>query len=58
MRPGAGIGYMMARADATFQTDRVRLGVVIIAFAGILSIEVLRRIEMRFDSWRPQRDAR
>ena len=54
----AGIGYMMARAGATFQTDRVMLGVVIIAFAGIASIEILRRIEQRFDSWRPQHDTR
>ena len=54
----AGIGQMMAKAGATFQTDRVMVGVLLIAFAGIASIEILRRIEQRFDSWRPQRDSR
>ena len=52
----AGVGYMMAKAGATFQTDRVMVGVVLIAFAGIVSIEILRRIEGRFESWRPQRE--
>jgi ABC-type nitrate/sulfonate/bicarbonate transport system permease component len=51
----AGVGQMMAKAGATFQTDRVMVGVLLIAFAGITSIEILRRIEARFDSWRPQR---
>ena len=51
----AGIGYMMARAGATFQTDRVMVGVLVIAFAGIVSIELLRRIEVRFQAWRPRR---
>jgi NitT/TauT family transport system permease protein len=51
----AGVGYMMARAGATFQTDRVMVGVLIIAFTGVAGIEVLRRLEMRFESWRPQR---
>jgi ABC-type nitrate/sulfonate/bicarbonate transport system permease component len=54
----AGVGYMMAKAGATFQTDRVMVGVVLIAFAGIVSIELLRRIEQRFESWRPQRETR
>lgn len=54
----AGVGFMMARAGATFQTDRVMVGVLIIAFAGVAGIEILRRLEERFDSWRPQREAR
>ena len=52
----AGIGQMMAKAGATFQTDRVMVGVLLIAFAGITSIELLRRLEQRFESWRPARD--
>jgi len=52
----AGIGYMMAKAGATFQTDRVMVGVMLICAAGMVSLEVLRRIEVRFDSWRPQRE--
>jgi hypothetical protein len=31
------------------------VGVLIIAFAGVAGIEILRRLEMRFESWRPQR---
>ncbi len=48
----AGIGYMMSLAGATFQTDRVFVGLVIIAGAGMLMTEVLRMIERRFESWR------
>lgn len=54
----AGIGYMMAKSGATFQTDQVMVGVVIITFAGMASLEFLRRLELRFETWRPQRDER
>lgn len=51
----AGVGNMMAKAGATFQTDRVMVGVLIIALAGVVSVELLRRLEERFQAWRPQR---
>jgi len=49
----AGIGYMMQNAGATFQTDRVMVGIVIIAAAGMAMTQGLRAIEKRFDAWRP-----
>ncbi len=51
----AGIGYEIAVAGETFQTDRVFVGIVILATAAILLMWALRRLEVRFDSWRPQR---
>jgi hypothetical protein len=38
---------------ATFQTDKVMVGTLIIAGAGMALTEVLRMIEKRFDAWRP-----
>jgi len=49
----AGIGYMMTVAGATFQTDKVMVGIIIIAGAGMALTQVLRMIEARFDVWRP-----
>ncbi|HYM18895.1 MAG TPA: ABC transporter permease [Micropepsaceae bacterium] len=49
----AGIGYMMSVAGNTFQTDKVMVGLVIIAGSGIALTQVLKMIEVRFDKWRP-----
>ena len=49
----AGIGFMITVAGATFQTDKVFVGVFIFAFSGIILTEILDRIERRFDKWRP-----
>jgi ABC-type nitrate/sulfonate/bicarbonate transport system permease component len=49
----AGIGFMMQTAGATFQTDKVMVGILIIAAAGMGMTQVLRMIEKRFDVWRP-----
>lgn len=49
----AGIGFMITVAGATFQTDKVFVGVLIFAFSGIVLTEILDRIERRFDKWRP-----
>ena len=49
----AGIGYMMQAAGATFQTDKVMVGIVIIACVGMALTQVLKMIEARFDAWRP-----
>ncbi len=51
----AGIGYEIAVAGETFQTDRVFVGVMILATAAILLMWCLRQLEMRFESWKPQR---
>lgn len=51
----AGVGYLIAVAGNTFQTDKVFVGIVIIAAAGMFFTAVFKRIEDHFDSWRPQR---
>lgn len=50
----AGIGYSMAIAGATFQTDKLFVGVLILTFFGVVFTEGLNRLEHRFDAWRPQ----
>lgn len=48
-----GLGFLIAVAGARFQTDRVMVGIIIIALAGVAMTEVLRAIERRFERWRP-----
>ena len=50
----AGIGFMITVAGATFQTDKVFVGVLIFALTGMLGMEMLTRVEKRFDTWRPK----
>lgn len=50
-----GIGYMVNYGGQTFQTDTVFLGVVIIAFAGIVLAWLTERLERHFSRWRPDR---
>jgi NitT/TauT family transport system permease protein len=50
----AGIGFMITVAGATFQTDKVFVGVLIFAISGMTLTAVLDRIEHRFDKWRPK----
>jgi NitT/TauT family transport system permease protein len=50
----AGIGFMITVAGATFQTDKVFVGVLIFAISGMLGMEVLSRIEKHFEKWRPR----
>lgn len=50
----AGIGFMITVAGATFQTDKVFVGVLIFAIAGMATMGLLDRIEHRFDRWRPK----
>lgn len=49
----AGIGFMITVAGATFQTDKVFVGVLIFALTGMIGMEMLGRVEKRFSSWRP-----
>jgi len=49
----AGIGFMITVAGATFQTDKVFVGVLIFALSGMISMELLTKLERRFDKWRP-----
>jgi len=51
----AGVGYQMAIAGATFQTDKLFVGVFLITAFGILITNIVNRLERRFEAWRPQR---
>ena len=50
----AGIGFMITVAGATFQTDKVFVGVLIFAITGMIATDILDRMERRFDKWRPK----
>ena len=50
----AGVGYLIAVAGNTFQTDKVMVGVIVIASMGVLCTALFKRIEDHFQSWRPQ----
>jgi len=50
----AGVGFMIHVAGSSFQTDKVFVGVLIIALTGLGLIEVIRRVERRVEVWRPK----
>jgi len=50
----AGIGFMITVAGATFQTDKVFVGVLVFAISGVVCMELLTKLENRFDKWRPK----
>ena len=50
----AGIGFMITVAGATFQTDKVFVGVLIFSITGMFATEMVDRAERKFDKWRPK----
>ena len=48
----AGVGYLITVAGATFQTDKVFVGVMIICFSGLSMMELLKHLEHHFEPWR------
>ena len=50
----AGVGFMITVAGATFQTDKVFVGVLIFAITGMVATELIDKAERRFDKWRPK----
>ena len=50
----AGVGFMITVAGATFQTDKVFVGILIFATTGMFCMELLNRLEVKFDKWRPK----
>ncbi|MBP1154150.1 MULTISPECIES: ABC transporter permease [unclassified Paenibacillus] len=50
----AGLGYTMHQAGASFQTDLVFFILILISGCGVLCTELLRRLERKFDKWRPE----
>jgi NitT/TauT family transport system permease protein len=55
----AGVGYLVMMAGSTFQTDRLFVGIAILAGFGILSDVLFSRVERRIGRWRQhvQREA-
>jgi NitT/TauT family transport system permease protein len=49
----AGIGFMITVAGASFQTDKVFVGVLVFALTGMIGTELITRVEKRFNRWRP-----
>jgi NitT/TauT family transport system permease protein len=49
----SGIGMMINQAGARFETDKVFVGVLTIAAAGVAIVEIIRRVERRVEVWRP-----
>ncbi len=49
-----GIGFFINFSGTTLRTDRVMLGVIILGLLGVLMGEGVRRIERRFERWRPE----
>jgi NitT/TauT family transport system permease protein len=50
-----GVGFMVAYGGTNFQTDTLFVGVLIVAFSGILLTWLAERLERRFSRWRPER---
>jgi len=50
----AGIGYFIASAGNAFQTDKMLVGVLLVVFVGVVTVEGLGWVERRFDAWRPR----
>jgi ABC-type nitrate/sulfonate/bicarbonate transport system permease component len=48
-----GLGFLISTSGARFQTDKVMVGIILIAGAGVVLTELLRLIEKRFERWRP-----
>lgn len=49
-----GIGFLISISGTTLNTARMMIGVLLLGIFGVLIGEVMRRIEARFDVWRPQ----
>ena len=47
-----GVGFMINRAGATFETDVVFVGVFTIVVAGLVLTDIVRRIEIAVGAWR------
>jgi ABC-type nitrate/sulfonate/bicarbonate transport system permease component len=49
-----GLGFFINFSGTTLRTDRVMLGVIILGLLGVVMGEGVRRIEKRFERWRPE----
>ncbi len=53
-----GLGVLITRASSNLQPDRMIFGILLFTFAGIVSVEGLRRVERYFQRWRPAPEER
>lgn len=53
----AGVGYFIASAGNALQTDKMLVGVLLVVFVGLVTVEGLAWLERRFDVWRPRVDS-
>jgi NitT/TauT family transport system permease protein len=49
-----GIGFLISISGTTLNTARMMIGVLLLGIFGVVIGEVMRRIEARFDAWRPE----
>jgi ABC-type nitrate/sulfonate/bicarbonate transport system permease component len=49
-----GIGVLIRRATELRQGDRALFGVLLFTISGIIGVEAIRRLETRYQKWRPQ----
>ncbi len=49
----AGIGFYINFSGTILRTDRVYVGIILLGLLGIAIGEVIRRVEQRFEEWRP-----
>ena len=50
----AGLGFLILNSAQSFDTAGVFVGVIILAIAGVVSVELLKWIEFRLAPWRDQ----
>jgi len=50
-----GVGFMVAYGGQTVNTDTLFVGMIVIAFSGILLTWIAERLERRCSRWRPER---
>lgn len=51
----AGLGFLIVNSAQSFDTAGVFVGVIILAIAGVISVELLKWIEFRLAPWRDQK---
>ncbi len=49
-----GLGFYINFSGTTLRTDRVMLGVILLGLFGVILGEGVRRIEKRYEKWRPE----
>jgi NitT/TauT family transport system permease protein len=52
-----GLGFLIRRFAESRQGDRMLFTILIFTIAGIVSVQLIRNLEGRFQRWRPEREA-